>query len=113
MSALAPTAAHGRRMTIPTRSAAMKSGKTPKSVASAPSTETEKAELRSSVLECTQGTLALRAVDGSDPATVRRALGARHRDQARGDQVPLTAMPVGGSGGRGSRERHLGSSLGV
>jgi hypothetical protein len=32
---------------------------------------------------------------------VRRALDARHGDQARGDQVPLTAVPVGGSGGSG------------
>src|SRR4051812_1315760 len=37
---------------------------------------------------------------GSGPAAVRRARGLRARDEARGDQVPLAAVPVGG-GGRG------------
>src|SRR4051794_41466598 len=39
------------------------------------------------------------------PATVRRALDARHGDQARGNQVALTAGPGGRGGGRGGRER--------
>jgi hypothetical protein len=42
-------------------------------------------------------------VRGSGPPTVRRALDARHGDQAGGDQVALTAVPVGGCGGSGSR----------
>jgi hypothetical protein len=42
-------------------------------------------------------------VSGSGPAAVRRALDARHGDHAGGDQVPLTAVPAGGGGGRGGR----------
>src|SRR3954463_16830875 len=50
------------------------------------------------------------------PATVRRALDARHGDQARGNQVALTAVPGGRGGGSGGRERHrclLGSEGGL
>jgi hypothetical protein len=52
-SALAPTAAHGRRATTPNRSAAPNPGSTSAIVAGAPSMETPNAELASSREECT------------------------------------------------------------
>src|SRR6185295_16080057 len=44
---------------------------------------------------------ALTYVRGSGPPTVRRALDARHGEQAGGDEVALTAVPAGGGRGGG------------
>src|SRR5690349_22098902 len=53
MSALAPTAPHGRRTTIPIRSAAAKPGSTSAMAAGRPASVMRNAELRSSSDECT------------------------------------------------------------
>src|SRR5689334_4708252 len=52
-SPLAPTTAHGRRATIPSRSHASKPSRTSATVASAPSSRTANDELVSSREECT------------------------------------------------------------